>query len=99
MPTVNAPFVHTTDWSNPVNGARAAQSRGKRVHQARGSWLEDLSLRGKCVTLCFKCAARWSPKANRYAAAEAIPGWKECFAECDGCRNEARCTLYKPEDK
>ena len=99
MPQVNAPYVHTTDWTQPRNAARAAESRGKNSRQARGSWLADLAALRKAITLCFACRARWGAKANGYVATEVIPGWQECMAECDGCRNHARCTMFKPQEK
>ena len=97
MPNASA-YVHTTDWAKPRNGAAAAQSRGKHSRLSRGAWLADLVALRKVVTLCFKCTARWSAKANHYHPFEAIPGWGTCVAECDGCRNESICTAFKAQE-
>jgi len=92
-------YVHTTDWKAPINAARAAQSRGKRSTLSRGAWLADLTALRKAITLCFRCAARWNARENGYQAAQVVPGWNLCQAECDGCKTETRCTFFKPQEK
>lgn len=93
---VHAPAVHTTDWTTVQACEQLARSRGKPAVLARGSWLSDLAVLRKSVTLCFKCVARWSPKANGYQQGQVLPGWNHCRAECDGCATETHCTFFNP---
>ena len=93
-------YVHTKDWGTPLNRAERSRSRGKNHRECRGAWLDALAQLKKSITLCFKCSARWSPKANGYVAAQPAPGWHYCIAECDGCRDmAAKCTFYTPQER